>query len=221
MVVFDMAGTTVNENNVVYKTLMKAINNNGFDFTLEQVLSEGAGKEKLSAIKSILQLNEINNEELADVIFKQFRILLAEAYQNQSITEQNNATALFHELKKRNIIVALNTGYDRTTAEALVTRIGWVKGTDYDTLITATDVDHNRPQPDMIVLAMKQFNITEANQVIKVGDSAIDIREGKNAGCSINIGITTGAQTKEQLSSANPEYIIDNLMDVMEIIHKI
>jgi beta-phosphoglucomutase-like phosphatase (HAD superfamily) len=53
MVVFDMAGTTVNENNVVYKTLRKAINEAGFDFTLNQVLAQGAGKEKLQAIKSI------------------------------------------------------------------------------------------------------------------------------------------------------------------------
>ena len=44
MVVFDMAGTTVNENNVVYKTLQKAINEAGYNFTLEKVLAEGAGK---------------------------------------------------------------------------------------------------------------------------------------------------------------------------------
>ncbi|WP_200890708.1 hypothetical protein [Pedobacter lusitanus] len=46
MVVFDMAGTTVNENNLVYKTLRNAINNAGFEFSLEEVLAEGAGKEK-------------------------------------------------------------------------------------------------------------------------------------------------------------------------------
>jgi beta-phosphoglucomutase-like phosphatase (HAD superfamily) len=43
MVVFDMAGTTVDENMIVYKTLQKAINAEGYDFTMEQVLTEGAG----------------------------------------------------------------------------------------------------------------------------------------------------------------------------------
>ena len=56
MIVFDMAGTTVDEDNVVYKTLQTAINKEGFEFTLEQVLAEGAGKEKLEAIKSILKV---------------------------------------------------------------------------------------------------------------------------------------------------------------------
>ncbi len=50
MVVFDMAGTTVNENNVVYKTLHNAINEAGFPVSLQEVLAEGAGKEKLQAV---------------------------------------------------------------------------------------------------------------------------------------------------------------------------
>jgi beta-phosphoglucomutase-like phosphatase (HAD superfamily) len=56
MIVFDMAGTTVNENNVVYKTLRKSINEAGFDFTLDHVLAEGAGKEKFQAIRDILKV---------------------------------------------------------------------------------------------------------------------------------------------------------------------
>ena len=56
MVVFDMAGTTVDEDNVVYKTLQKVINDAGYNFTLQQVLAVGAGKEKLQAIKDILKL---------------------------------------------------------------------------------------------------------------------------------------------------------------------
>ena len=46
MVVFDMAGTTVDEDNVVYKTLQEAIVKHSIPVTLEEVLSHGAGKEK-------------------------------------------------------------------------------------------------------------------------------------------------------------------------------
>lgn len=50
MVVFDMAGTTVNENNLVYKTLMNAINAAGFSYTLDQVLGSRKGKERSNQI---------------------------------------------------------------------------------------------------------------------------------------------------------------------------
>ena len=219
MVVFDMAGTTVNENNVVYKTLRIAINEAGFDFTLDQVLEQGAGKEKKQAIRSILTaFAGIQDEELTDKIYKNFFGKLTEAYNREEILPQNNAAELFAELKKRGIISILNTGYDRVTAQSIVDKLGWKEGEDFDGLVTATDVGRNRPEPDMILFAMKRFNLTDASQVVKVGDSAIDIEEGRNAGCGLSIGITTGAHTAEQLQTAHPDKIIDDLIDVLPLI---
>jgi phosphonatase-like hydrolase len=219
MVVFDMAGTTVNENNVVYKTLQEAIHENGYSLTLEQVLKVGAGKEKLQAIKSILtEYLQINNDELAGDIYRKFIVQLKKAYDTIDIFPQDNAIELFHELKDRNILVILNTGYNTETAEMLINKLGWKKGIDYDGLVTATDVQNNRPKPDMILLAMKQFHVHEANEVVKVGDSTIDIEEGKQAACKMNIGITTGAHTREQLQSATPDHIIDNLIDLLPLL---
>ena len=218
LAVFDMAGTTVNENNVVYKTLQQAINERGYTFSLEEVLAEGAGKEKLQAIKSVLRLNDIDDEKLATKIFERFLVLLDEAYKTQDITEQGNATTVFHALRDQNIGVVLNTGYNRLTAETLVEQIGWKKGIDFDALITASDVEQNRPNPDMILLAMNQLGIIDPNTVVKVGDSIIDIEEGQNAGCGLSIGITTGAHTVDQLRSANPDFIIHDLLELLPIV---
>jgi phosphonatase-like hydrolase len=219
MTVFDMAGTTVNEDNVVYKTLRKAINEAGFDFSLEEVLAEGAGKEKLQAIKSVLSVyGGIEDDVLANTIFQNFIQLLETAYDTMEILPQDNAASLFSELKKRGIIVVLNTGYNAQTANSLISKLGWVIGDQIDGLVTASDVNNNRPKPDMIVLAMERFQITNPLEVIKVGDSTIDIEEGRNAGCKYNIGITTGAHTKEQLQTVNPDFILDNLLELIPIL---
>jgi phosphonatase-like hydrolase len=219
MVVFDMAGTVLNEDNVVYKTLRKAINEAGFNFTLDEVLAEGAGKEKLQAIKSILNVYaQKQDDRLADDIYSRFIVYLKEAYNTLEILPQDNAEDLFRELKGKDIRVVLNTGYNTETAQTLIDKLGWEKGVQYDSLVTATDVDHNRPDPDMIWLAMERFGITNAREVAKVGDSIIDIEEGKNAGCSLNIGITTGAHTFEQLQSAKPDHIINNLLELLPLL---
>jgi phosphonatase-like hydrolase len=219
MVVFDMAGTTVDENNVVYKTLQKAINEKGYHLTLDEVLKEGAGKEKLQAVKSILaEYLQINDNELASEIYISFLAQLGKAYATMEIFPQDNALELFHQLKKRDILVILNTGYNMETAEMLIKKLGWKKGIDFDGLVTATDVQNNRPQPDMILLAMKQFHVSEGGEVVKVGDSIIDIEEGEQAGCKMNIGITTGAHTREQLQTANPDHIIDNLVELLPLL---
>jgi phosphonatase-like hydrolase len=221
MIVFDMAGTTVNENNIVYKTLQRAINERGFEVSLDQVMAEGAGKEKLQAIKSILAVYANNQDEkLAGEIYQSFLVQLENAYKTFDIQPHENAKELFEQLKIRNIRVVLNTGYNRETAESLLKKLGWEKGIEFDSLVTASDVQNNRPEPDMIQFAMREFEIRDPAEVVKVGDSAIDIEEGKNAGCALNIGITTGAHTHEQLRSAKPDYIIDNLMDLLPLLDK-
>ncbi len=220
MVVFDMAGTTVNEDNIVYKTLRNAINSvGGFDLSLEEVLEHGAGKEKLEAIKTILKNSlDLENDQLATEIFQLFLVQLKNAYEVETIYPCTNAAALFIKLKDMGILRVLNTGYDRLTAESLLKKLNWEVGKDIDLLITASDVEHNRPEPDMIQLAMAKMGITDASRVAKIGDSTIDIQEGQNAGCGLSIGITTGAHTAVQLATANPDQVISDLLDILSVI---
>lgn len=222
MIVFDMAGTTVNENNIVYKTLRNAINTiGGYDLSLDEVLAHGAGKEKLQAIKSVLKNSlNIENDPLAEEMFKLFLEQLKHAYEVEDVYPNGNADELFAILKDKNVLRVLNTGYDRKTAESLLTKLNWTVGKDVDALITASDVPRNRPYPDMINLAMEKFGIEDSSVVAKIGDSIIDIQEGQNAGCALSIGITTGAHNPVQLNSAHPNYVIDDLLELVPIIEK-
>jgi phosphonatase-like hydrolase len=219
MVVFDMAGTTVDEGNVVYHTLHKAIEKQCPSVTFEDVLKWGAGKEKLQAIRETLVGKNISlNEEPIKEIFQDFLTLLDKAYENLIVVPTKNTERLFKELKFLGIKVVLNTGYNHATASLLLQKLYWEKGVQYDLLVTSSDVTNNRPKPDMILFAMEKLIINDAVTVIKVGDSTIDIEEGRNAGCKYNIGVTTGAHTRTELLMANPDYIFDNIYDVLSII---
>jgi len=66
---------------------------------------------------------------------------------------------------------------------------------------------------------MSELNITDASMVIKIGDSVVDIEEGKNANCGLTIGITTGAQTATQLDFAKPDFILNNLNELIGILN--
>ena len=145
-------------------------------------------------------------------------ILLNEAYTYLDVRPQPNAEEVFQLLKQQKILVILNTGYDAETAQSLVRKLGWEKGITYDDLVSASDVKNGRPYPDMILYAMQNFEIRNPDEVIKIGDSAIDIEEGKNARCALSIGITTGAHSRHQLSMADPDFIISDLLDLPEII---
>lgn len=219
LAVFDMAGTVVNEDNVVYKTLQKAINENGFKVSLEFVLEHGAGKEKHQAIMDVLKADSDSTDaELAKSIFEEFKVLLSAAYKNLDVTSYTGVENMLYTLKSNGVKIALNTGYDTHTAQLLLNKMKWNKGKEYDVLVTADDVALGRPNPDMILEAMKQLQIHDSEFVLKAGDSIIDIEEGKNAKCGITIGVTTGAHTRQQLESAKPTYVWDDLSELKNLI---
>ncbi|MBT9483417.1 HAD-IA family hydrolase [Sediminibacterium sp.] len=219
MVVFDMAGTTINENNIVYKLLHQVLIDDGYDCSLDLVLAIGAGKEKKAALKDILiELGVFAPDNIAERLHQIFNDKLATIYTTAPIVSMDGAEELFAQLKLMEIKVVLNTGYDSKTAHFLLQKLHWEIGNHIDGLITASDVLHGRPSPDMIFLAMQQFHITDANLVVKIGDSIVDIEEGKNANCGLTIGITTGAQDEQMLQMANPDYIIHHLQDILLLI---
>jgi phosphonatase-like hydrolase len=220
-VVFDMAGTTVNEDNIVYKTLQAALNHFNVPVDLNHVLLHGAGKEKFQAIKDIISNSPYTLDETGQLeAFNYFLAQLDIAYLNFDVTPMPGAEQVFAALKQSGIKVVLNTGYNRATAENLLGKLGWAEEQQIDLLVTASDVLHNRPMPDMIFYAKDKLHIADAKHMVKIGDSCIDIEEGKNAGCLLNIGITTGAQTEIQLMEAKPDYIVHSLTEMLEILSK-
>lgn len=219
LVVFDMAGTTVDEDNVVYKTVRAAINAAGYQFTQDQVQEVGAGKEKSQAIRDVLALDGRSHadSEVAR-IFDDFKLRLAVAYDSLDVKEQPGASDVFATLRKNGVHVVLNTGYDRSTAEKLIKKIGWQIGTHIDGLVTASDVENGRPGPEMIQLAMTQMKVESSASVAKIGDSQIDIEEGRNARCGMTFGVTTGAQTESQLLAACPTHVVHNLTEMCDLV---
>jgi phosphonatase-like hydrolase len=215
LAVFDMAGTTVNEDNVVYKTVRAALAKHGVDVTLETVLECGAGKEKFKAISDILEESQ-NKSVDAKAVFQDFKGMLEDAYTNLNVGTYDGVEELFKTLKKQEVKIVLNTGYDRKTAETLLNKLGWIPGEQVDALITADDVLNGRPSSEMIDKAMELFGVTDPQKVLKAGDSAIDIEEGKNANCGWTVGVLTGAQNREQLETARPSLILESLSSLAE-----
>lgn len=218
LIVFDMAGTTIDEDNLVYKTVRQAVQRAGHEVSLETVLQHAAGKEKLQAIRDVLAAITEGEatEEAARSIYLDFADLLETAYTDNTARPMPGAEQVFRELQAQGVKVALNTGYSRQVAHRLLEQLGWLVHPMIDLVVTADDVQRSRPHPDMIFFAMEKLGISDARSVGKIGDSIVDIEEGLNAGCGLVAGITTGAQTAGQLDTALPTNIFDSLEELLE-----
>jgi beta-phosphoglucomutase-like phosphatase (HAD superfamily) len=69
IVVFDMAGTTVNEGGLVYKTMQSTIKGYGYPATQEQIQAIG-GMSKKEAIAQILAEARVQDESLINKVYQ-------------------------------------------------------------------------------------------------------------------------------------------------------
>lgn len=69
-----------------------------------------------------------------------------------------------------------------------------------------------KPSPEGIHIILKELNISP-KRTIMIGDSTHDIEAGKEAGV-YTCGVTYGYRSKELLTSARPNLLIDDLKDL-------
>jgi phosphonoacetaldehyde hydrolase len=84
-------------------------------------------------------------------------------------------------LRQRGIKIAGSTGYFHEAAQACYAA-AQQQGYVPDFTICADEVPAGRPEPWMIFRAMEQLRVYPPCAVVKVGDTKIDMEDGKNAG---------------------------------------
>lgn len=221
LVVFDMAGTTVEDDRYVHKALIEALKDHKINVTEEEA-NDVMGIPKPVAILQILQKKYEGDDSVYEVlinkIHENFVKRMVEFYENsKKVRAKKGVESTFKALRKNNIKIAIDTGFSREIANAIIGRLGWVRNNLIDLSITSDEVANGRPHPDMIFKAMEMTGINNPEQVAKVGDTASDVQQGKKAGCKFVIGVTSGAYKKEALETEGPTHLVSELPEILKI----
>lgn len=219
LAVFDLAGTTIEDDDAVVEALRNALASFGYTI-LNEELRPLMGYRKPAAIAMILEkLGATYDDDLINEIHNKFECAMLDHYEYSPLVKAlPGAEATMLELKERGIRVGLNTGFSRIITEAIINRLQWVDRGLVDDYIASDEVVQGRPQPFMIQSLMERAGIDDPKEVIKIGDTEADINEGINAGCLMTVAITTGAFTRKQLEAYNPDYIISHLSELPGLI---
>ena|SRR5579872_1256461 len=201
LVVFDMAGTTVYDGDAVHRCLQAALEAAGVRVTRDQV-NAVMGLPKPIAIRSLLEEERAvsGTEEAVPGIYADFQARMLAHYRTSAdVREIEGASDTFRRLRRAGVKIALDTGFSRPIADAVIERMGWERAGLLDASVTSDEVVNGRPHPDMILRAMERTGVTDARRVAKVGDTPADLQQGQAAGCGWIIGVTEGSHTREQL----------------------
>lgn len=212
LVVFDMAGTTIEDGGQVPAAFGAVLAARGLRVTDDE-LRAVRGASKREAIRTLIERQRPALLPQADEVFVAFCDQLARHYRQGGIGTIDGAAETFAWLRERGIKVALTTGFDRSITDLILHTVDWDRDT-IDAVVCGDDVPAGRPAPYLIYRAMEATGTHRAREVAVVGDTALDLQAGDNAGVGLNIGVLSGAHRREQLARAPHTHLLPSVADL-------
>jgi phosphoglycolate phosphatase len=209
LVVFDMAGTTVEDRGQVPAAFTAALAAQGIIVSPEQI-SKVRGASKRQAIRAF-----VTDDTAAARVYEVFRQELAARYAADGVTAIPGAADAFATLRARGIKVALTTGFDRDITSLLIGALSWQ--TVVDTVVCGDDVARGRPAPDLIHQAMTNVGVADPSLVAAVGDTTLDLEAGAAAGVGWNVGVLSGAHGRDALERSPHTHIAGSVADLLAL----
>jgi phosphonatase-like hydrolase len=218
LVVFDMAGTTVEDGDgAVNRCLRDALAAQGFPVEHAEV-NAVMGIPKPDAIRQLLSPRIPDGDTVAELtpkIHADFLQRMLRFYQEDpSVVPVAGAEEAFAKLRAAGVVVTLDTGFSRDIADTVLDRFGWERDGKIDGSVTSDEVERGRPHPDLVLALMERFGITDAERVAKVGDTPSDLEQGTSAGCGWVIGVTQGSHTADQLNPYPHTHLVPTVASV-------
>jgi phosphonatase-like hydrolase len=218
LVIFDLAGTTVNDGGTVLSAFRGTLTRFGLPFE-EHELQAVRGANKLAVFRQFAARGLGPGPDAVRVTreaHEAFTEELLHEYRTGPLETIEGAETAMAALKERGLKLATNTGFGRAIADTILTRLGWRGLLDGE--VCGDDVPAGRPAPFMIYLAMERAAVTDVRRVLAAGDTPLDLQAGTRAGCGGVVGVLTGSHGIETLGATRHTHIIPSVAELPALI---
>jgi phosphonatase-like hydrolase len=234
LAVFDLSGTTVSDDNAVAKCLHRAATEHGLDVGIEEI-EKSIGTNKIHLYEYLIARQQGADIDIRDLethrfeehsarameMFRKYSEYMVEHYRTQTL-QIPGAEEVFDWCHRHGILVATDTGFHRDVSLALMDGLKWLQRGLVDLHIDVEDTGGiGRPAPFMIHQAMYRLGVQSVHQVAKIGDTPADLLSGYHAGCRVNVGVLSGANSRETLEKYPHTHILNSVWDLPGLIHSL
>ncbi|EOM74562.1 phosphonatase-like hydrolase [Rhodococcus rhodnii] len=218
LVVFDMAGTTVEDGGLVRRAFVAADEHAGLAATdaeraeMLDYVDVTMGQSKITVFRHLAH----GDEATAQAANAAFEAAYAAMVAGGEVSAMPGALDTFAELRARHVKIALTTGFARDTQNAILDALGWREIADV--ALCPGDGVRGRPHPDMPLTALLRTETESVSSMIVVGDSASDIVSGVRAGARASVGVLTGAHDRDRFVAAGATHVLGSVAEIPALI---
>lgn len=221
----DMAGTTIDEHELVYRVLEATVSEAAGAPIPAQLLGRWKGTSKWEAVHGLLAgLGRPATVSHVNAVFSDFSARLLTAYRETPPTPMPGVPELFQRLRARGVKVALQTGYSAPIADAILAGMGWSVGRresdTVDALVTSDQVAASRPAPYLIFRTMEATGVRRMDRVLVAGDTPNDLEAADAAGARFQVGVTSGTFSAQQLSRDPHTHLLPGIAGIEALLEE-
>lgn len=205
---FDLDGTLIDSYQTIYKTTVKTLQHLKIEEPLMEIeFHKRIGHHFLHIFKD-LDIPVTDIEEFIDIYKGYYFDFIDESIIYPGVID------VLKELQKKKIKVSLLTTKGQDQADKIIDHFGLRQ---YFSLVTGRRKDLPiKPSPEPLQFICKELEVEESDTMM-VGDAELDINCGKNAG-AYSCAVTYGYRSNGELESAAPDFIIDDIRELVKII---
>ncbi len=199
-VILDWAGTTVDYGSLApVIAFQRAFEHHGIDVSAD-LIRASMGKDKRQHLREVFFSDQVKTqwsqthkreptEEDVEGLYRAFQTI-----QIDVLTERASlipgTSSVCSELRQRGLKIGSTTGYTREMMSVLVP-VAHALGFQPDSVICASDVPEGRPAPWMALMSAMEMRVYPMQAVVKIGDTPVDMAEGRNAGMwAVGVALT-------------------------------
>lgn len=212
-IIFDFDGTLADTSKLIIATMQESIKDIDLPYRSTEKIKSTIGV-RLEEIPSILWPEKDGlGESFANIYRKNFEVLKDKF----SIELFPNVMDILSLLKNKGCGMAIATSRSQKSVEELTEQLGILDNFKY--LLGGDNVEKGKPNPESIFKILRKMN-WNSEDTIMVGDMAVDILMGKNAGIR-TCGVTYGNGKEKELKDAEADSIITSFSELEEILRRI
>ena len=209
-IIFDLDGTLLNTVDDIKNSLNYVLKENNLPIrTLEQV-KKSLGYGSLSLIKDSVPTN--TSDILINKVYNE--------YVDYYTKNNNDLTRPYEDIMTLLKLLKANKYLLAITSNKMQEAVTELNENTFEGLIDGAIGERKtiklKPDPEMLILALEELGL-KPDEVIYVGDTEVDLLTAKNASLK-SVAVTWGFRSKKELLIHDPNYVIDNPLDLLEII---
>lgn len=216
LVVTDLMGTMLLDDGAVLPAYRAAFAEHSIPVTeAELAARRGAHKQSLFSEFAARQYDAEQAPKIASAALQSFERHLRE-FIGRGAREIPGARDAAERLRAAGIRVALTSGFDRRLIADIVAHCGW--GDLFDAVVFPDEVPAGRPAPYLIFQAMQKTGVHAVARVAAIGDTALDLEAGVNAGAGWVIGVLSGAHDASVLGRTAHTHLLPSIAELPRLL---